>query len=225
PTDMSALVGAGGVKAEKSRMIRGSGVDLDKYTVAPEPQSDLVIIMASRLLKDKGVYEFVEAARKIKAKGIKVRFQLVGEPDLGNPESVTHDDIQGWRTEGIVECLGYRTDIAELFSGANIVVLPSYYGEGLPKVLIEAAACGRAVITTDMPGCRDAIEPGLTGMLVPARDAISLKNAMVSLLEDPITRQKMGLEGRDLAEREFSIDSVVSIHLDIYRELENMVNG
>lgn len=219
PTDRQALVVAGGVEKDKTRMIRGSGVDLQDYPVLPEPDGVPVVVMASRLLKDKGVHEFIEAARTIKSKGIKARFQLIGEPDSGNPESVTAEAVQSWQDEGVVECLGFRSDITELFAQAHIVTLPSYYGEGLPKVLIEAAACGRAVITTDMPGCRDAIEPDVSGLLVPARDAEALAQAIERLIEDDTLRQQMGRAGRDLAEREFGIDKVIAAHLAIYQEL------
>jgi glycosyltransferase involved in cell wall biosynthesis len=222
---MSALVGAGGVQKEKSRMIRGSGVDLQYYPMLAEPKGiPVIIIMASRLLKDKGVSEFVEAARSIKSMGIKAIFQLVGEPDLGNLESVTSEDLKFWQEEGVIECLGFRSDIAALFSQAHIVVLPSYR-EGLPKVLIEAAACGRAVITTDVPGCRDAIEPDVSGVLVPARDASALAKEIERLMKDDELRQEMGRAGRDLAEREFSIEKVVATHLDIYQELLETSNG
>ena len=225
PTDMNALIAAGGVQKDKTRMIRGSGVDLQDYPVLPEPDGVPVIVMASRLLKDKGVHEFVEAARIVKSKGIKARFQLIGEPDSENPESVTAEAVQSWQDEGVVECLGFRPDIADLFAQAHIVILPSYYGEGLPRVLIEAAACGRAVITTNMPGCRDAIEPDVSGLLVPARDAKALAQAMERLIEDDALRQQMGRKGRDLAEHEFGIDKVVATHLAIYHELMGISNG
>lgn len=219
PVDRQTLLAEGGVKENKTRMIRGSGVDLDEYSISPEPKGLPVIVMASRLLKDKGVCEFVEAARIINSKDVKAHFKLVGEPDSGNPESVTVDQVQSWQDEGLVDCLGFRSDIAQLFSAAHIVVLPSYYREGLPKVLIEAAACGRAVITTDMPGCRDAIEADITGLLVPARDANALAYAIDRLIDNKALRQQMGRAGRDLAEREFSIDNVVNAHLAIYNEL------
>ena len=225
PTDMNALVAAGGVANDKVRMIRGSGVDLHCYPMQPELSGKPVIIMASRLLKDKGVLEFVEAARLLKGKGMRLHFQLVGEPDSGNPESVTAEQLRDWQDEGGVDCLGFRSDIPVLFSRAHIVVLPSYYAEGLPKVLIEAAACGRAVITTDMPGCRDAIEPDVTGVLVSSRDAAALANAIECLVKNASLRQQMGRAGRDLAEREFSIDKVVAAHLDIYDELEVAARG
>lgn len=225
PTDMNTLVNTGSVQKNKTKMIRGSGVNLFDYPMRGEPDGIPVIIMASRLLKDKGVYEFVAAARIIKEKGINAKFQLVGESDPGNPESVAEDALQAWKIDGIVECLGYRSDIAELFSLAHIVTLPSYYREGLPKVLIEAATCGRPVITTDEPGCRDAIEPGVSGVLVPARDAMALAEAIEDLLSHDERRRKMGYAGRNLAEREFSIENVVANHLDIYRELLNAMDN
>ena len=224
-SDMNALVKAGGVQINKTNLIRGSGVDLRDYPVTPEPEGNPVVVMASRLLKDKGVHEFVEAARILKSQGIKARFQLIGDPDPGNPESVTAKSVQTWREEGIVECLGFRSDIPRLFSKAHVVTLPSYYGEGLPKVLIEAAACGRAVITTDMPGCRDAIESDRTGILVPTRDVDALAKAMELLIKDVALRQKMGIAGRALAESEFGIEKVVEVHLAIYRKLSGITGS
>ncbi len=224
PADMKALISAGGLSEEKVKLIRGSGVDLQNYPMRSEVSGVPVVVMASRLLKDKGVNEFVEAARIIKGKGIEACFQLIGEPDLCNPESVSSELVQSWNDTGIVECLGFRSDIAVLFAQAHIVTLPSYYGEGLPKVLIEAAACGRAVITTDMPGCRDAIESDISGVLVPARDAKKLAGAIERLITDIALRQQMGRQGRILAEREFSIDKVVATHLGIYQELLETLN-
>jgi len=218
-TDRGVLVGAGGVREDKTSLIRGSGVDLRVYAMLPESAGALVVVMASRLLRDKGIFEFVEAARILRSRSVKVRFQLIGEPDSGNPESVTAELMRAWQEEGLVDCLGFRSDIPDLFSHAHLVTLPSYYGEGLPRVLIEAAACGRAVITTDRPGCRDAIVPDVTGLLVPVRDAQALADAIQQLIEDADLRQRMGKAGRRLAEKEFSIEKVVQAHLDIYRTL------
>ncbi len=222
PTDRDVLVKAAGIQKNKVSLIRGSGVDLQGYVATPEPEGIPVIVMASRLLKDKGVHEFVAAARIIQSRGIKARFQLIGEPDSGNLASVSAESVLAWQAEGVVECLGFRSDIAELFSKAHIVTLPSYR-EGLPKVLVEAAASGRAVITTDVSGCRDVIEPGKTGLLVPARDAEALASAIQQLIEDISLRQRMGREGRRLAEKEFSIEKIVQAHLGIYRMLEARV--
>lgn len=219
PDDRDVLVDMGALESVKIEVIRGSGVDLASYTELPEPSGTPVVCLAARLLRDKGVLEFVEAVRILRQRGVSARFQLVGDLDLGNPATITVDELEAWRQEGFIELLGFRKDIAKLFGDAHIVTLPSYR-EGLPKVLVEAAACGRAVVTTNVPGCRDAIEPGITGLLVPVRDASALANAIETLLNDSELRQRMGHAGRMLAESEFSIDKIVKQHLDIYSKLE-----
>lgn len=219
PADQEVLIRSGAVTAARTAIIRGSGVDLTEYRYLPEPEGKPVVTMVSRLLRDKGVHEFVEAARLLLHDGVAARFLLVGDPDPGNPASVSAMEVERWRATGLVEPLGFRRDIAEIFAGSNLVVLPSYYGEGLPKVLVEAAACGRAVVTTDMPGCRDAIEPGVTGVLVPARDAGALANAIRTLIQDRASRHQMGAAGRALAEREYAIEKIVTAHLEVYRSL------
>ena len=149
-------------------------------------------------------------------------FWLVGEPDPGNPASVKEEELFAWRSEGMIELLGHRHDIISLFAQSSIVVLPSYR-EGLPKVLIEAAACGRAVVTTDVPGCRDAVVKDETGILVLPRDAVALADAIQHLLEDSDLCQRMGQAGRKLAEEKFAIEKVVSAHMEIYRNLTGSV--
>jgi glycosyltransferase involved in cell wall biosynthesis len=144
---------------------------------------------------------------------------LVGSPDYENPTTITQAELSNWKKEGDVEVLGYHDDIPKLFSLATIVVLPSYYGEGLPKTLIEAAACGRAVVTTDHPGCRDAIEPGKSGLLVPVKNSYLLADAIKCLLDNPLLCHKMGNANRTLAEHKFSIEQVINAHLKIYEEL------
>ncbi len=219
PDDKALLTEFGVIQDDQAVLIRGSGVDLAEYPMRPEPDDIPVVTLASRLLKEKGVLEFVEAARTLKKRGILSRFWLVGAPDHGNPSSVSDKDIEVWRDSDLIEAMGYRTDISNVFAKSNLVVLPSYYGEGLPKVLIEAAAVGRAIITTDQPGCRDAIEPNVTGVLVPVRNAVALADAIERLLANPKLRQSMGNAGRKLAEREFGIEKVVKAHLQIYQEL------
>ena len=223
PNDRDLLVGWGVLDFDKARLIRGAGADLSVYPYSSEPEGVPLISFAARLLKDKGVVEFVEASRILKSRNIEARFWLIGDPDPGNSNTVTQTQLNEWQQAGLVECLGYRTDIANLFSQSNIVTLPSYYGEGLPKVLIEAAACGRVVVTTDHPGCRDAIEPDVSGVLVPVRDAEALANAIQDLIENPEKRKTMGQAGRELAEREFAIEKVVDAHLKIYDELLSKV--
>jgi glycosyltransferase involved in cell wall biosynthesis len=217
--DRDLLKSLGAVRDEQVVMIRGAGVDLEAYRASPEPPAPPVVVtMVARLLRDKGVREFVEAAALLRARGMPVTMQLVGGLDAGNPASATQQEVDAWQRDGAVQALGERSDIAELYAASHIAVLPSYR-EGLPKSLIEAAACGRAVVTTDVPGCRDAIEPGQTGLLVPVRDAQSLADAIARLAEDAALRQRMGAAGRALAEREFDIKRVARIHVELYDAL------
>lgn len=222
PDDRDVLLSAGALDKSKVKMIRGSGVDLSLYQVLPEPSGSPVVCFAARLLRDKGVCEYVEAVRLLRERGVRATFRLVGDPDPGNPTSITSDEVERWRHEGLMEVFGFRKDIAGLFAESHLVVLPSYR-EGLPKVLVEAAACGRAVVTTDVPGCRDAIDPGETGLLVPVRNVTALADAMQRLIEDSALRQQMGAAGRALAEREFAIEKIAQQHLDIYAELESNI--
>jgi glycosyltransferase involved in cell wall biosynthesis len=218
--DRDVLLQAQALKIGKARMIKGSGVCLHEYPVVSESGGRPVVVMAARLLRDKGVFEFVQAAGILKyERGVDVEFRLIGSPDPGNPTSATDDDLEAWEKGKAVTLLGYRTDIANQYGAANIVCLPSYYGEGLPKSLVEAAACGRAVVTTDHPGCRDAIKPGESGVLVPVKDPVALADAIQSLLEDPDLRMRMGRAGRELAEKEFAIEKIVDQHMQIYKEL------
>ncbi len=217
--DCKTLSEIAGLRHDKVVMINGSGVDLSEYPFTPPPKGMPIVVMAARLLRDKGICEFMEAAKLLKSRGVTARFWLAGDIDSSNPASLNEEELESWRKAEIVELLGHRQDIPRVFSQASIVVLPSYYREGLPKVLIEAAACGRAVVTTDMPGCRDAIEPEVTGLLVPPRDPVALADAIQRLLLDADLREQMARSARQLAEREFSVEKVVSTHLSIYREL------
>lgn len=204
--------------SQKITIIRGSGVNLQEYRPAPLPRGIPVVIFAARLLRDKGVREFVAAAEALVARGVSAKFVIFGDLDSDNPASLTKSDLQEIQCGGVVECQGYSSQMNAMMSMSSIVVLPSYR-EGVPKVLLEAAACGRVVVTTDVPGCRDAIEQGKTGLLVPARDADALADAIAWLLERPDVCSKMGQAGRRLAERAFDVEAVVNAHLDIYRKL------
>ena len=219
PVDRASLVRLAHLSERKITMIRGAGVDLVQFCMRPTPPGIPVVVLAARLLADKGVLEFVQAARMLKERGCKARFVLVGMVDRANPTSFTDAEVSAWVHDGVVEWWGHRADMPQVLAAAHLVVLPSYYGEGLPKVLIEAAACGRVVVTTDHPGCRDAIDPGVTGVLVPVRNAVALANAMEALINDPLRCQVMGLAGRALAEKTFDVRQVVATHLQIYQEL------
>lgn len=196
-------------------IIKGSGADLNKYKYIKENNTNIKISMACRLLRDKGVFEFVEAAKILKEKFPNIEFNLYGDIDIHNPASLTSDDVEKIKNEKIIKVHGFTNDIATVFSDTNIVVLPSYR-EGLPKVLVEAAACGRAVVTTDVPGCRDAITPNVTGLLCKVKDPKSLADAIEKLIKDDKLRNRMGIEGRKLAEKEFDINMIVKKHFEVY---------
>lgn len=218
PDDRASLATLAHLPDNKVEMIRGSGVDLTQYSHTPLPLGVPVVLLAARLLADKGVREFVQAARLLKQQGVSARFCLVGSVDPANPASLADAELTQWENDRVVELWGQRLDMLAVLSSAHLVVLPSYR-EGLPKVLLEAAACGRAVVTTDVPGCRDAIEPGVTGVLVPVRNAAALADALKGLINDPARCQAMGNAGRALAERAFDVRQVVAAHLRIYQEL------
>ena len=218
PDDRASLTKLAHLADSKVEMIRGSGVDLTQYNYTPLPPSVPVVLLAARLLVDKGVREFVQAARLLKRQGVAARFCLVGSVDPANPASLSDTEVTQWANDGVVDLWGQRSDMPEVLSKAHLVVLPSYR-EGLPKVLLEAAACGRAVVTTDVPGCRDAIDPGVTGVSVQVRDAGALAEAIKGLINDPVRCQSMGNAGRALAERAFDVRQVVAAHLRIYQEL------
>ncbi|WP_351123780.1 glycosyltransferase family 4 protein [Shewanella sp. T24-MNA-CIBAN-0130] len=205
------------IKPEQSLIIRGSGVDLEKYKYLPEPSGEKVIMFLARLLKDKGLVEFCEAAITLKKSGFKGRFVLVGDIDLYNPNSLNQQELNNYVNSGYIEHWGFSTNVAEIIAHSHVMVLPSYR-EGLPKSLIEAAACGRAVITTDVPGCRDAITPNLTGILIPVKSSEAIIYAIQTLCDNDDTRIIMGKKGRALAESCFDIADVIETHLKLYKE-------
>ena len=206
------------LSSKKVRLLKGSGVQLKNFFKLEDPTGIPVVCFAARLLVDKGVYEFVSAAKLLKEKGIQARFFLAGDLDTQNPTGITNKDLEKIKDDKYVEVLGYQNDIPLLFSRSHIICLPSYR-EGFPKALIEAAAAGRAVVTTDVPGCRDAIIPNKTGLLVPVRDAAALANAILDLIKNTEKRKTMGIAGRELAEKEYKIENIVDAHIKIYQDL------
>ncbi len=218
PDDRRMLVEGGISAAGRVRLIRGSGVDLRRYLPSAEPEGTPLVMLPARLLWDKGVGEFVAAARLLKAQGAVARFALVGDGDAENPAAIADEEIEAWREGGVVEWWGRREDMPEVLGLAHIVCLPSYR-EGLPKVLLEAAACARPLVATDVPGCREIVIDGRTGLLVPPRDAPALAAAIGRLLAAPQLRAEMGRRGRELVAAEFSEESVVAQTLAVYREL------
>lgn len=218
PDDRNFIVQSRILIPERIVLIRGSGVDTQAFSVTPVPGGVITVVLASRMLWDKGVGEFVEAARLIRDSGKDIRFVLVGDSDPANPAAVPTSQLEVWNRSGVIEWWGRREDMPKVFSESHIVCLPSYR-EGLPKVLIEAAACGRPIVATDVPGCREIVLHGKNGFLVPARNSAAIADALERLIEDPALRYKMGIKGRELALSEFSIEKVVSQTLALYQEL------
>jgi glycosyltransferase involved in cell wall biosynthesis len=170
------------------------------------------------MLQDKGVLEFVEAAKWLKSQGVQARFALVGDVDPLNPAAIPHGQLQAWHDSGIVEWWGYRQNMLSVFAKAHIVCLPSYR-EGLSRVLIEAASCGRPIVTANVPGCKEIVRHGENGFLVPVKDSKALANALLTLLSDKALRQTMGSKGRALVEQDFSLEKTVALTFDMYRKL------
>ena len=220
--DLEYFVGKGVVRRERAVLIRGSGVDPAEFAPLPEPTGRPVVLFASRLLRSKGLPELVEACRRLRARASNLMLRIVGEPDVANPDAVSRADLEAWVAEGGVEWLGRRSDMPQLLAGANVVALPSQYGEGVPKILIEAAAAGRAIVTTNSPGCRDIVREGVNGLLVPRADVDALVTALGTLLADAGLRARMGAAGRELATAQFSEQQVVSQTLALYDELLGM---
>ncbi|EJN00857.1 glycosyltransferase family 4 protein [Herbaspirillum sp. YR522] len=217
--DLGAAVQQGLVRRSDTVLIRGAGVDTDEVETLAEPVGPVRVILAARMLWDKGIEEFVGAARLVREKLPDTRFLLVGSPDEGNPASIPPAVLQKWQREGVVQWLGHRTDVPELLAQAHIACLPSYR-EGLPKFLLEALAAGRAVVATDVPGCREAVEPGVNGLLVPARDTAALAAALCELVPDAQRRQAFGRAGRERAEKQFSSARVIAETLAAYRQFD-----
>lgn len=219
PDDRAALLKAGVALPEQITLIRGSGVDTAHFTPVPEPDAAVpLVVLPARMLWDKGVGEFVVAAHMLRDEGLAARFMLAGERDPDNPAAIPAAQLETWRAAGIVEWHGRQEDMARLLAQSHIVCLPSYR-EGLPKALLEAAASGRAIVATDVPGCREAVRHGINGLLVPARDAAALADALRRLLTDATLRREFGQRGREMAEKEFSVEKITAETLALYREL------
>ena len=220
PDDVEALARSHIVDRERVTLIRGSGVDTRHFSPAPAPEGSCLTVLAARLLRDKGVVEFVEAARLLRAQGVKARFALVGEPDPSHPAQIAQSEIERWRSEGVIEYWGWRETMREVYQQAHVACLPSYR-EGLPKALIEAAACGLPIVTCDVPGCREVVRDGDNGFLVPPRTVAPLAHALRRLIDDAAMRARMGARSRERAVAEFSIERVVADTLALYRAALN----
>lgn len=218
--DVKLFESAGLINSTHVHLIPGSGVDCVRFTprATQHDEGPLRVLLAARLLWDKGIGEYVEAGRAMRARGVTAKFLLAGTPDAGNPAAVPEMTLHEWVAEGIVEWLGHVEDMAALFRSVDVVVLPSYR-EGLPKSLIEAAACGLPVVTCDTAGCREVVTHDVDGLLIPPRNVHALAGAIARLLDDPELRQRLGQAARAKALVEFDERIVIERTLAVYREL------
>lgn len=216
--DDQAVIANTGIGTRHIHLIRGAGVNTQLYAPSLEPEGIPLVVLPARMLWDKGVGEFVEAAIQLRACGISARFALVGEPDAQNPASVPLEQLEAWQKDGAVEWWGRREDMPQVLALSHIVCLPSYR-EGLPKSLLEAASCGRPIVATDVPGCREVVRDGDNGILVEARNPKALANALATLLSRPELREQMGKQGREYVMNEFSEKKIVSQVLALYCEM------
>ena len=225
PDDRQTFLSAGLINDERIRMIPGSGVDTERFRPNP-PLSTTVsrqcakVVFAARLLWDKGLAEFVEAAQKLQSAGVHAEFVIAGDPDPGNPASIPNETLAEWRTHPAITLLGHVADMVAFLEDAHVMVLPSYR-EGLPRSLIEAAAAGLPIVTTNVPGCREVVADGVNGFLVPVRDSAALAKAIGKILEDPALAARMGSAGRAKALSEFDERLVFEKTVDVYRELDS----
>ncbi|MBV1904964.1 MAG: glycosyltransferase family 4 protein [Pseudomonadales bacterium] len=217
--DANEFLDGGLIHSSEAHLIRGAGVDLDDYPCLPEVSGPLTFSLISRMLKDKGVREFVEAAGIIKRAHPDWVFQLVGGVDKGNPSSLDEETLRNWDEAGVINWLGHSDSIAEVLHHSHVVCLPSYGGEGIPKVLLEATASGRAIITTDIPGCRELVRDGATGLLIPPRNSNALADAMMTLGTDEKLRARLSVSARERTKALFSVQDVVRDTFLVYEGL------
>jgi glycosyltransferase involved in cell wall biosynthesis len=216
PDDQARFVDLGMISASKSVLIRGSGVDVRQFVATPLPDGTPIVLFAGRLMWQKGLGLFVETARALRGQA---RFVVVGYAEKTSPDTVPLAQLQAWADEGIIEWWGKRDDMPQVFAQSHLVCLPSFYGEGVPKVLIEAAACARAIVTTDSAGCREIVRHGDNGILVPIRDQEALTQAIRQLITDRAELIRMGQRGQAIVQADFSLDTVVKATLEVYESL------
>jgi glycosyltransferase involved in cell wall biosynthesis len=216
--DLRELQALRAVRGEDVVLIRGAGVDVPD-AVPEEAGGVPLVLFAARLIWEKGVGEFVEAARHLRARGVRARFVIAGGIDAENVSAIPEPQLRAWVDEGVVEWLGQRSDMPQVLARSHVFCLPTWYREGLPKVILEAMACGRPVVTTDTPGCREAVRHEDNGLLVPPRDVEALAAAIERLVGDPDLRRRLGARGRQRAEREFSTERVCAETLAVFDEV------
>ena len=219
PDDQQRFVQLGLVPERRTTLIRGSGVDIQRFQPQTEPSGPPIVLFAGRLLWAKGIRDFVAVARMMHEAGVEARFQIAGYPEAGNPATVDEAQLFAWQREQIVEYLGAVEDMPALIAASHIVCLPSQYGEGIPAILLEAAASGRALVTTDIPGCREIARDGINARLITPGNREELYGALLQLIQQPQIRIEMGARGREIAVNEFSQEQVFRETLALYQKI------
>lgn len=218
PDDRDLFARTGLVDPAITTIIRGTGVDMARFKPTALAADRITVMFPARIIGDKGIHEFVHAARQLKSAGVDADFVLVGRTDPINPTAVADETVRQWEREGILSWWGFRDDMATVLPQASIVCMPSYR-EGLPRVLIEAAACGLPIVTTDLPGCREIVHHDVNGYLVAAHDGPATADAIVRLVHDAALRQRMGAQSREMACRDYAVDDIVCRTLAVYAEI------
>jgi glycosyltransferase involved in cell wall biosynthesis len=222
--DLKSLVDEGAVRSQDAVLIRGSGIDVAAFQSAAEKEGPPIVSLVSRMLWDKGIGEFVAAARLLRTERVDARFWLVGASDPQNPAAISEDQLRRWNDEGAVEWLGQRDDVPAILAQSQIACLPSYR-EGLPRSLLEAMAAELPIVTTDVPGCREAVRHGENGLLAPARNSAALAAALKVLIMDAKLRRQFGSAGRRRAELEFASAIVIAETLAVYASVPEPTLG
>lgn len=217
PEDQKLFTRLRFVDSQRNSLIRSSGVDTDRFQFIPEKTGKPVVLLSSRFVEEKGIRYFIEASRILKDREIEVTFVLVGKPERDQPTAIQPTEIEQWVKDGLVEWWGWHNDMEEIYPKAHIVCLPTYYKEGVPKVMIEAAACGRPLVASDVPGCREIVIENVNGLLVPPRNAIALSRALETLSLNPQLRKQMGKRSREIAVSKFSTIKIISEYFKIYQ--------
>jgi len=217
PDDFNLFISENLISNTQGVLIKGSGVNCKVFSpVSNEKNKEKIVVLPARMIIEKGIFEFVDAARLLHFQFPAVRFVLVGKIDSGNPSSIDYFQIMSWEKEGIIEWWGHQSDMVALLNKSIMVVLPTFYGEGLPKVLLEAAACGKPIISTNVPGCKEIVRHEINGLLIPPKDEVALAEAIRRLLDNPDFAAQLGKNGREIVQNEFSESLVVEKTFEVY---------
>jgi glycosyltransferase involved in cell wall biosynthesis len=216
PDDRNYFVSKGLINREKTYVILGSGVDMEQFSFAGEPGGRVQVLFCARMIWDKGIKYLVEASRILKNKGLEFDLNFVGSPDESNPQSLTESQLKDWNDQGLINYKGFQTNIPEVIKNNHIVVLPTFYREGVPLSLIESASVGRPIVTTDMPGCREIVQDNHNGFIVPIKDSRSIAEALEKLIISKDLRVNFGKKSRQLVENSFSKEIVNKKTLEVY---------